>query len=274
MHLRDVLDEEINDFEDERLRIENLFQEAKFYSMYSPWTPVSLKQYLAAAFMDSKMRRTFISIDDFFGKCSKGWKRPSAEGLLFYCEVMLNVLGLMDEANSQPGDPEKLKQTILENIGVILKKMGYTSRRFSDGLIYVLKNDAAASAVVEDLPDSAKDIANAVLMYNRLESKGDVVEKGKLLYMIGRYVEPILQQYKTFLGLKYEIADNVRFGLNNLHIRHNNQKGKSAKPALSRMSKEALEEAYDDLYRSMLLLIELDKYPETDKRIKALRAKV
>ena len=159
-----------------------------------------------------------------------------------------------------------------ENISIILNKSGHYSKKESDGLIYVLKKDALVSAVIEDLSD--KDVAMAVLAYNRLESKGDLAAKRKLLFTIGKHVEPILQQYKTFKDLKFDVADNVRFGLNNLHVRHNNEEGREAKPILAQMSKEALEEAYDDLYRSMLLLIELDKYPEVDKRIKALRAKV
>lgn len=270
MHLSDLLSEEIRDYEGERLRLDALFQKEKLF--YNRYESTTLKESVSHDFMDSKLRGTSISIEDFLCRCSREWRIPSLDGLLFCCEVMLNLTALISEKHWCSEVVLRGKSRLEENIRIILDKTGHYSKKESDGLIYVIKKDALASAVIEDLSD--KDVAMAVLAYNRIESKGDLEAKRKLLFTIGKHVEPILQQYKTFNDLKFQVADNVRFGLNNLHVRHNNEKGKVAKPILAKISKEALEEAYDDLYRSMLLLIELDKYPETDKRIKALRAKV
>lgn len=269
MHLRDLLNMEIKDYELERSRIEYLFQVQEFRIDYSKYT---LKRYIANDFLSSELRRTAVSIDDFVKECSRMWIYPSIESLLFYCEMMLNLMEIMEVKSWTNRTAVKLRERILDNIKLILDKSGHCSDKGSDGLISILKKDALASAVIEDLDEV--NVASAVLSYNRIDTKGDLEGKRKLLFTIGKHVEPILQQYKTFKDLKFEIADNVRFGLNNLHVRHNNEEGKGAKPILVQMSKEALEEAYDDLYRSMLLLIELDKYPEADKRIKALRAKV
>ncbi len=269
MHLRDLLNMEIKDFELERKRIEYLFQGQEFRIDYSTYT---LKKYIADDFLKSTLRRTAISIDDFIKECSHEWKCPSLMALLFYCEMILNLLEVMKINPWTNGMAITLRERILENINLLLDKTGYSTDKGSDGIISIVKKDALASAVIEDVTEV--DVATAVLSYNRIEANGDIEGKQNLLFIIGKYVEPIVQRYKEFEGLKYDVADDVRFGLNNLHVRHNNEEGKDAKPMLKLLSAAKLESAYDDLYRSMLLLIELEKYPEAHERIKKLRKNI
>ena len=269
MHLRDLLNMEIKDFELERKRIEYLFQGQEFSISIYKYT---LKKYIAGDFLKSALRRTAISIDDFINECSYEWKHPSLMALLFYCEMILNLLEIMKIDPWTNGSAITLRERILDNINLLLNKTGYAIDKGSDGIISIVKKDALASAVIEDVTEM--DVASAVLSYNRIETKGDIEGKRKLLFAIGKHVEPIIQRYKEFEGLKYDVADDVRFGLNNLHVRHNNEEGKDAKPMLKRLSAAKLESAYDDLYRSMLLLIELEKYPEAHERIKKLRKNI
>ena len=268
MHLRDLLNMEIKDFELERRRIEHMFQVQEFRIDYSKYT---LKKYMARDFLKSKLRGTAVSVDDFIRECSQMWAYPSLEALLFYCEMMLNLMAIVEITNWTNRDVVSLRARIIDNINLILDKTGY-SANIEDGIVLIVKKDALTSTVVEDLDDV--DVASAVLSYNRIDSQGDLEGKRKLLFVIGKGVEPILQRYKEFAGLKYDMADNVRFCLNNLDIRHNNIAGRDAKPLLKRLSDTSLESAYDDLYRSMLLLIELENYPEAHERIKALRQSV
>lgn len=268
MHLRDLLNMEIKDFELERRRIEHMFQVQEFRIDYSKYT---LKKYMARDFLKSKLRGTAVSVDDFIRECSQMWAYPSLKALLFYCEMMLNLMAIVEITNWTNRDVVSLRARIIDNINLILDKTGY-SANIEDGIVLIVKKDALTSAVVEDLDDV--DVASAVLSYNRIDSQGDLEGKRKLLFVIGKGVEPILQRYKEFAGLKYDMADNVRFCLNNLDIRHNNIAGRDAKPLLKRLSDTSLESAYDDLYRSMLLLIELENYPEAHERIKALRQSV
>ena len=268
MHLRDLLNMEIKDFELERRRIEHMFQVQELRIDYSKYT---LKKYMARDFLKSKLRGTAVSVDDFIRECSQMWAYPSLKALLFYCEMMLNLMAIVEITNWTNRDVVSLRARIIDNINLILDKTGY-SANIEDGIVLIVKKDALTSAVVEDLDDV--DVASAVLSYNRIDSQGDLECKRKLLFVIGKGVEPILQRYKEFAGLKYDMADNVRFCLNNLDIRHNNIAGRDAKPLLKRLSDTSLESAYDDLYRSMLLLIELENYPEAHERIKALRQSV
>lgn len=268
MHLRDLLNMEIKDFELERRRIEHMFQVQEFRIDYSKYT---LKKYIARDFLKSKLRGTAVSVDDFIRECSQMWAYPSLKALLFYCEMMLNLMAIVEITNWTNRDVVSLRARIIDNINLILDKTGY-SANIEDGIVLIVKKDALTSAVVEDLDDV--DVASAVLSYNRIDSQGDLEGKRKLLFVIGKGVEPILQRYKEFAGIKYDMADNVRFCLNNLDIRHNNIAGRDAKPLLKRLSDTSLESAYDDLYRSMLLLIELENYPEAHERIKALRQSI
>lgn len=269
MHLRDLLNMEIKDFELERRRLEILFQEKTFRIGYANYT---LKKYIANDFLKSSLRRTAISIDDFIKVCSSEWQCPSLVALLFYCEMMLNLLEIMDIKSWTDSSALALRTRIRDNIDLILNKTGFCISKGADGIISIVKKDALASAVIEDLNDVG--VASAVLSYNRIDAKGDLESKGKLLFSIGKYVEPILQRYKDFKGLKYEVADDVRFCLNNLDVRHNNKEGRDAKPLLKQLADTNLESAYDDLYRSMLLLIELENYPEAHERIKAIRQSI
>lgn len=268
MHLRDLLNMEIKDFELERRRIEHMFQVQEFRIDYSKYT---LKKYIARDFLKSKLRGTAVSVDDFIRECSQMWAYPSLKALLFYCEMMLNLMAIVEITNWTNRDVVSLRARIIDNINLILDKTGY-SANIEDGIVLIVKKDALTSAVVEDLDDV--DVASAVLSYNRIDSQGDLEGKRKLLFVIGKGVEPILQRYKEFAGLKYDMADNVRFCLNNLDIRHNNIAGRDAKPLLKQLADTNLESAYDDLYRSMLLLIELENYPEAHERIKALRQSI
>ena len=163
-----------------------------------------------------------------------------------------------------------VKRLIFSNVDIILEKTGYviTELKNGSGLWEIVKKDALASAVVEDLPDA--DVALAVLDYNHFQIKGDITKKRELLVSIGRYVEPLIEDSELKRS-HYSLVDDVKFCLNNLHIRHNNESGRNAKEFVEKMPDEELERWYDKAYRSMLLLIEEHKQLETHKEIDALK---
>ena len=116
MHLRDLLNMEIRDFELERKRIEYLFQGHEFKINYSTYT---LKKYIADDFLKSTLRRTAISIDDFIREYSREWEYPSLMALLFYCEMILNLLEIMKINPWTNGTAITLRERILENIKIV-----------------------------------------------------------------------------------------------------------------------------------------------------------
>lgn len=267
MHLKDLLQDEISDFQQEKDRLQFLFELTPFYNN---GRKVSLKGYCAQAFRSSRIRGTFTDIDDFMKAYSPYWSATELDGLLFYCEVIVNIIYSCSKLINilNPAAKLLIKQCI-ENIDIILDKTGYIRLKDDNVFWAVIKKDALASSIIEDIDD--KVAAKAILEYNRLDMKGRLECKRKLLEQIGDFIEPILQKRKDLSGQLHELADDVSFCLNNLNIRHNNKEGNHKKDFLNSMSDMELEILYDDAYRTALLLIELSKQKESHKRIGAVR---
>lgn len=268
MHLHELLKMSIQDYELERKRIEKLFEHTDFVCMHSYANYDSLKQFLANRFLGSRLQGTALNIKDFFSSNAKEWSHASLESLLLYCEVVYGFITEFYDHIKAVDGANYLAGQILHNIEIILDKTGYETRKTKDNFWEIVKKDALASAVIEDLSDA--DAAMAVLDYNHFGMKGNVAKKRELLVTIGRCVEPLTDDAEM-KGAHSGLVDDVRFCLNNLHIRHNNEEGKFAKDWLEKMSVEELESWYDKAYRSMLLLIEEHKHQETHRQISALK---
>ena len=266
MHLKDLLGMSIQDYELERRRIETLFADTSFVYGFATHT---LKSFVSYDFMRGPLRQTYISIDDFLESYSLYWKTPSLDGLLFYCEVVLNLLFPEKSYATYNDEGRKLRDMIKVNIFVILNKTGHDFSRGEDGIITIHKKDALAASVIEGMDDKAT--AKAILEYNRFNMKGDLAGKRKLLKQIGDFIEPTLQKRNKLPAPLNELADDVSFCLNNLNIRHNNKEGNYKKDFLDTLPDNDLEVLYDDAYRTALLLIELSKQEESHNRIGRVR---
>ena len=268
MHLHELLKMSIQDYELERKRIEKLFERTEFTCIHSYTNYDSLKDFLSGHFLGSRLQGTALNIKDFFSSNAKEWGKASLESLLLYCEVVYGFIAEFHCHIKLVDAAEKLAGQIFHNITIILEKTGHELRKTKEGFWEIVKKDALASVVIEDLSDA--DAAMAVLDYNHFGMKGNVAKKRELLVAIGRYVEPLTDDAEI-KGSHSGLVDDVKFCLNNLHIRHNNEDGKFAKDWLEKMSAGELESWYDKAYRSMLLLIEEYKQLETHRQINALK---
>lgn len=267
IHLHDILGMKINDYELERQRIEVLFKKTKFHDD-SYYGLVTYKDVVDQAFSTSRIRGTAISLDDFMNQCAVHWKKPSLDALLFYCEVVFNVVMSTNDDIRYHTTASRLADQMLGNIFRILEKTGYDLQKGEDGIYFVAQKNAVATDVIQELDD--KHLALAILEYNRFSMKGEIERKRELLNVIGQAVEPILKD-ATAKARSPEVFDDVRFALNRLNIRHNNVAGANEQPALKKLSKEALETAYDDLYSSMLVLLKISQLKEGHARMDALK---
>lgn len=268
MHLHELLKMSIQDYELERKRIEKLFERTGFICRYSYTNYDSLKDFLSYRFLGSRLQGTALNINDFFSSNAKEWSEASLDSLLSYCEVVYGFIAEFYDHIKVTDEAKSIAGQIFHNITIILEKTGHELRKTKDDFWEVVKKDALASAVIEDLLDA--DAAMAILDYNHFGMKGNVAKKRELLVTIGRYVEPLTDDVEM-KGAHSGLVDDVRFCLNNLHIRHNNEEGKFAKNWLETMPAEELESWYDKAYRSMLLLIEEHKQLETHRQINALK---
>ncbi len=272
MHLHEIMNSPIEDYEAERRRLEKLFWHTPVIAVDDAFIldipPTTMKGFLADSFRKSRFRRTATDIDDFFGSLSLHWKKPSLEGLFLYCETLMNLIQeFMAEILPNP-DAKKLASQINHSIGFILENRGYTTYMRKDGIIEIVQKDDFATIVVENLTD--EDAAGAVREYTHYGLKGKLKKKRELLRIIGQYVEPILQDAEM-KGTYGWLTKDLGCCLNSLHIRHNNKEGDKANAVVQAMSDGELEECYDNTYREMLLLIELQKNLPFRRKVEGLR---
>ena len=273
IHLHDILGMKISDYELERCRIETLFQRTKFYVPDGYGERLTTYKDLAEEpFFASRLRGTAVSISDFIEGCSSYWKKPSLEGLLLYCEVIFNIVLSCDEDFRYQPEAKKVGTQIIENILRVTEKLGYDIHKNENDLYFVVKKDALAAEVISELDDKA--VSLAILEYNRFSLKGDVVRKKELLGVVAHSAEPLIKN--PALRCKCpEVFDDIKFGLNNLNIRHNNIEGANQKSALLSISDKNLEGLYDSLFSSLLILLRISQIQEgheaIDKMKKAMK---
>lgn len=145
--------------------------------------------------------------------------------------------------------PSKIK-IIIRNIAILADALNLDRiiNEEEETVILVPKNPAA-TAVAEIAP---KTIAFAILKYNHASLKGQLEEKRKLLASIANEYEPLLDNPTSGFS-DYFTKTNAL--LNNLHIRHNNKKGKHKNEVLLNMKPEELEKWYDELYQLLLFCV-------------------
>ena len=157
MHLHEILNNPIEDYEAERRRLEKLFWHTPVIAVdvddafILDIPPTTMKGFLADSFRKSRFRGTATDIDDFFGSLSRHWQKPSLEGLFLYCETLMNLMQeFMAEILLNP-DAKNLASQINHSIGFILENRGYTTYMRKDGIIEIVQKDDFATIVVERL---------------------------------------------------------------------------------------------------------------------------
>lgn len=271
MHFHEALKQSIHDFEHERQQLEELFSNTKWRNiiafMGQP-SAESLEMYLENDFRRSRVRGTASSFKSFFAYHAKHWKNPSLGGLFYYAEMMLNILDAFSAKINRNPDAKSIACQIETNIDRILEETIHTTIRTSEGFIAIIPKDPLVAKVIADLPNTDKETTGAILEYTQVGLQGNVVKKRELLVAIGRHVEPILDDPKMKEFCNW-LLDDVSSCLNNLHIRHNNQEGKKKNDLVGAMNAQELETIYDETYRAMLLLIEMQKHRPVHEKIKA-----
>lgn len=269
MHLCDIIGMKITDFESERRRIEQLFTER--YCVPTDLVGVrdtTFKDEAEGPFRTSCFRGTSTDIDDLFSRCAPHWSRGDLESLLLYCEVITNIAACVNVGGYDSRETKAIRRQILENIRIVLEKTGYELQQNDQGVYFIAQKNAVATDVIHELDD--KHLALAILEYNRFSLKGEIGRKRELLNVIGQAIEPILKD-KSAKARCPEVYDDVRFALNRLNIRHNNEKGANEQPAFKSLTAAELETAYDDLYSSMLVLIKISQLQAGHTRMDVLK---
>ena len=281
--------QEIHNYDKEILRIESLLNKDKCIAIkYTDLRQIRYYYYNIQSFVDKylflewKNRGNYIScnemredlqINRLVYYCETGIN-VAIEDLFDYLEYVANILNLI--ANYKWDDisniiDTKIYDTIINNIRNVLETLNYEIYKIDDQKIIVVEKNPAATAVAEIVEEY---IADEVIQYNHYLLKGDMETKKKILLSLGAKLEP---QRNNLKEVNKNLESNIFFMLNNLNIRHNNcdvSNEKNYKKYIANMSKEILEEYYDELYQMILLAFLLIDNVDRMKKIDELKAKI
>ncbi len=228
-------------------RLKELFYIRRANYSYSEY--ITLREYINRIYLSIRRRNNATSLDDFDETYGFDFNTESKvydlDTLLVFCEYIVHFTNQI----IFPGGLSDLKKIIDNQIGTIIKSIGYKAIQKDNEYIFVPKEPAAVE-VAESIDD--EDVSYKVLYYNHHSLKGDLEGKRQILEKLAHKLEPNEKELeKINLSLKKHL-----FGaFNNLNIRHNNLEAKDGdyNEKFAQLTDEKKEEMYDGLYKDCLI---------------------
>ncbi|MEF2812589.1 MAG: hypothetical protein U0N60_09370 [Oscillospiraceae bacterium] len=256
--------------------MKRLFEQEQIV-LESPWTYTTVLDYVnTTGFSCWKNRGRCVDASDFLQQFGYTELWYSAENIptdfFTLVEIIYNFWYIANRAarvSIYGFDEEQRKFFILRRImDNCLSHYGYKGEYFPDlEQLIVIEDKPEATAVAEIVPN---EISLKVLRYNHFSLKGDLQAKKEILLALGEQLEPKRKQLSCIAS---DLADNIFFMLNNLHLRHNNKVygDKNYRKVVADMDDSTLEHWYDELYQMILLaFLQLD---QVDRNAKILELK-
>ncbi len=134
----------------------------------------------------------------------------------------------------------------------------------------VVEDKSEVTAVVEVVQP---ELAVSILRYNHHNLKGDIETKKSILLSMYSDLEPKRTKLRS---INKSLEENISYMMNNLNLRHNNTvpKNKNYNEVVAEMTKEEIENWYDEIYQTILLaFLELEQQ-ERNSRIQELKIKI
>lgn len=158
---------------------------------------------------------------------------------------------------------------LLDNIDIILKRLGYKKIKKEEYKIMLIKDKA--DSIVTALTVEDENIADLILDYNDFRIENDLKAKKAILNSLFQYIEPLRKNIKQANG---NLEDYIFFCLNKLHIRHNNKSGKDKINYVANLKDKDLINWYDKVYDLILIAIRLVELPNDFREFKELKDKI
>lgn len=256
MNIFELMERHNYNFVDECVRIKNLIETSK-YTSYSQFQ-YNLIYAINEATINWKYNKLRYSYWDFVKKY--GMHPLNKTNALLYLEFIFNIIYYSDDI-WQSYNAEKIINNISSIIHNLLSQFNKKFKQ-TDEKIIIIENNNIVTEVIKDIND--KEYALALLQYQNVTIKDNVVEKEKLLTIISKNILPFIDKYreKQYKNNQefYKIADDLSCMLNNFHIRHNNKDGKDEKPFIHTLSNNKKIEYLDTIYNLILLLQQVENY--------------
>ena len=265
----DILGEKINVVKE----YQKLYQLFVFDNIYQYGDRFYSLAYLFNEFIeDWEYRSMYTDIEEILDSLEldeETTNEKAVQDILYLIELVLNINAFVESMINkdtrsvynyrvQKIGPVKInyKNIMLENIDILLKKLGYKKVKDKKGRIK-LRNDKP-DAIETALVVSDKDIADLILDYNDFRIEKDLVAKKDILTNLGQYLEPLRKDIKK---TNSNLEDYIFFCLNKLHLRHNNKDGEKRIEYIVTMSEKDLINWYDKIYDLILIAIRLLELP-------------
>lgn len=260
----DILESKM-DIDYEIFRIESLCKEEAIEEGYTGYTLEDfIDQYCLA---DWKNRNRCISCEEMRNRLniSSFHIKHQLQGnqILIYLEYIANLVQLCNTYISNDSDYDVTQSYVYlqNNLIEVIHDLNYETMVFEEEeKVLLVEKNAATSAVVEIVEP---ELAFEIIEYNHFLLKGDIDKKQKILKVMADKFEPLRSELKK---VNKDLESNTGYLLNKINIRHNNIEGKNAIPYVQNLSKEELEEWYDETYQMLLLcMLEYDNIKRTEK---------
>ncbi len=256
------------DVQEELARINRLFDEEDVIA--DGLSSYTLKEFVDTyCFEDWKNRGRYIDVDDYLQTLDFDglFKRSSSciENFITIIEIIYNFFYLAYQNINASNKWEYYSNFIIlqNNMNMCLEHYNYAATYFEDKeQVIISEKDPVVTAAAEI---SDPETAFQIVQYNHYSLKGDIMAKKRILLYLASDLEP---KRSTLKGINKTLSDDIFKLLNNLNIRHNNCDSQSTNynEYVDKMTKETLENWYDELYQMILLAkLELDNIERKSK---------
>ena len=239
---------------------------------------LTLREYCASTFIQLPFRGTCVSLDDFDDYYGYHFEKApsdfSIDVLVSFCEYSYNLAiynqGINPAIMSYGMFPiAQSGQFYVQQVNTLIDNMSYMPNA-KDGITDFVPKDQAAISVAEIVDP---DLSYKVIEYNHHSMKGDIERKKAILLALADKLEPQRGKLKQ---INSSLESDLFYLLNTVNLRHNNSEPEGTKynKVVAKMSKDSIEEWYDDIYQMCLLaFMELDN-AERKGRVKELKKRI
>lgn len=248
----------------------------KMYDMlYSRGIQVADRKYISIydeledAFSSFYFRGTCLTIEEFDRKhdiCfTEEPKNFSIDSLVSICEYIYNMLVAYQSSRGVLYQAINV-QFCLSQILTVIEAIGYM-RASENGVTIFVEKSLAATSVAELMPEG---LSYKVISYNHYSMKGNLDAKKNTLKMFTDMLEPKRPELEI---IDRAFASDLFYAFNNFNIRHNNvdPTGTKYKKPVADLTKEQLEQWYDEVYQMSLLAFLRLEHIERKKNFDVLK---
>ncbi|EMC04559.1 hypothetical protein [Streptococcus mutans] len=205
---------------------------------------------------------SYSEVKEYFENSMNGTER-----LFSYIEFIIDLNSFLEKnqeklIKSVPYNFSNISYSFREiedRINYSLDKTNYELVELDNGNQIIVEKNAYASKVSQIVSETNIQEAMKVLEYNHFANKGNIQRKQEILISLANYLEPLRDELNSAEELKEVLKVNNKkiiateklFEMyNQFGLRHNNNKQYHTD-----MTKEELEQWYDDIYTSTLFVV-------------------